>query len=194
MPAASRWRFGSKTKRGWASKARSPAFGPNAGDPGQKGPTRHPLRVSLHLWRCLPRARRDRRAGHVTRQHRSPSRQIALQSPAGQWMNAHLLEISRTVAPGTHAIIVLDGAGWHGSNALELPDNISLLSLPPYAPELNPVENIWAYLRANKLAISVFETYDQIVDACCEAWNFLAKDPGTIRSIATRDYAKPVNS
>lgn len=109
-------------------------------------------------------------------------------------MNAHLLEISRTVAPGAHAIIVLDGAGWHGSNALELPDNISLLSLPPYAPELNPVENIWAYLRANKLAISVFETYDQIVDACCEAWNFLARDPGTIRSIATRDYAKPVNS
>jgi len=115
------------------------------------------------------------------------------QSPAGQWTGAHLLEISRTVAPGAHAIIVLDGAGWHGSNALELPDNISLLSLPPYAPELNPVENIWAYLRANKLAISVFETYDQIVDACCEAWNLLAKYPSTIRSIATRDYAKPVN-
>jgi transposase len=108
-------------------------------------------------------------------------------------MNAHLLEISRTVAPGAHAIIVLDGAGWHGSNALELPDNISFLALPPYAPELNPVENIWAYLRANKLAISVFETYDQIVDACCEAWNFLARDPATIRSIATRDYAKTVN-
>jgi len=68
------------------------------------------------------------------------------------------------------------------------------LSLPPYAPGLNPVENIRAYLRANKLAISVFETYDQIVDACGEAWNFLARDPGTIWSIATRDYAKPVNS
>jgi len=64
-------------------------------------------------------------------------------------MNAHLLEISRTVAPGAHAVIVLDGAGWHGSHALEYPDNISLLSLPPYAPEFNPVENIWAYLRAN---------------------------------------------
>jgi len=109
-------------------------------------------------------------------------------------MNAHLLEISRTVAPGAHAIIVLDGAGWHGSNALEYPTTSLSCHchpmLPPYAPELSPVENIRAYLRANKLAISVFETYDQIVDACCEAWNFLARDPGTIRSIVTRDYAK----
>lgn len=108
-------------------------------------------------------------------------------------MNAHLEEISATVAPGAHAILVLDGAGWHGSNALELPDNISLLTLPPYAPELNPVENIWAYLRGNKLAITVFDTYEQIVDVCCDAWNFFAKDPDAIRSIATRDYAKTVN-
>lgn len=65
-----------------------------------------------------------------------------------QAMNAHLAEISRTVAKGAHAIIVLDGAGWRGSKALQLPDNISLLPLPPYAPELNPIENVWACLRA----------------------------------------------
>ena len=58
----------------------------------------------------------------------------------------------------------------HGSNALVVPDNLSLLTLPPYSPELNPVENVWAYLRANKLAITVFESYDDIVDACCNAW------------------------
>lgn len=74
-------------------------------------------------------------------------------------MSAHLVEISKTVAPGAHAILVLDGAGWHGAKALQVPDNITLLPLPPYAPELNPVENIWAYLRANKLAISVFDTW-----------------------------------
>ena len=66
-------------------------------------------------------------------------------------MNAHLAEIARTVAPGAHAVLVLDGAGWHGAKALTVPDNISLLHLPPYSPELNPVENVWAYLRANKL-------------------------------------------
>jgi transposase len=55
------------------------------------------------------------------------------------------------VAPGAHAIRVLDGAGWHTSHVLEPPDNITLLCLPPYSPELNPVENVWEYLRKNNL-------------------------------------------
>jgi hypothetical protein len=107
-------------------------------------------------------------------------------------MNAHLVEISRTVAAGAHAILVLDGAGWHGSKALRVPENITLLLLPPYAPELNPVENVWAYLRANRLAISVLNTYQEIVTQCCDAWNFFANDTATVRSIASRDYAKAV--
>ncbi len=105
-------------------------------------------------------------------------------------MNAHLAEIARTVAPGAHALLILDGAGWHGSASLVVPDNISLLTLPPYSPELNPVENVWAYLRANKLAITVFDTYDDIVDACCKAWNFFANDPKAIASITQRPWAK----
>ena len=95
-------------------------------------------------------------------------------------MNAHLCEIARTVAAGAHALLILDGAGWHGSAKLEVPDNITLLKLPPYSPELNPMENVWAYLRANKLAISVFESYDEIVDKCCDAWNFFAEDKQAI--------------
>ena len=83
---------------------------------------------------------------------------------------------------------VLDGAGWHGSKALCIPENITLLLLLPYAPELNPIENVWAYLRA----ISVFETYDEIVTQCCDAWNFFAGDIEAVRSITTRDYAKAV--
>ena len=62
-------------------------------------------------------------------------------------MNAHLAEIARTVAPGAHALLILDGAGWLGGKALAVPDIVSLLTLPPYAPELNPVENVWQYLR-----------------------------------------------
>ena len=107
-------------------------------------------------------------------------------------MTAHLAEISSTVAPGAHAVFVLDGAGWHGAKALSVPDNITLLALPPYAPELNPIENVWAYLRANKLASSVFDTYEQIVERCCNAWNFFANDPVTVRSITTRQYAEAV--
>ena len=105
-------------------------------------------------------------------------------------MNAHLAEIARTVAPGAHAVLILDGAGWHGSAALDIPENLSLLTLPPYSPELNPVENVWAYLRANKLAITVFNSYDEIVEACCQAWNFFANDPNTIASITSRDWAE----
>ena len=64
-----------------------------------------------------------------------------------QAMNLHLQEISRHVASGAHAVLVLDGAGWHGAAALAVPENITLLPLPPYSPELNPVENVWEYLR-----------------------------------------------
>jgi hypothetical protein len=104
-------------------------------------------------------------------------------------MNAHLAEIAVHVAPGAHALLLVDGAGWHRSEGLELPDNISLLRLPSAAPELNPVENVWEYLRSNWLAISVFDDYDAIVEACCAAWNRFAQDPDTVTSITSRSWA-----
>jgi transposase len=85
-------------------------------------------------------------------------------------MNLHLAEISALVASGAHAVITLDGAGWHQTGGkLKLPDNLSLLPLPSYSPELNPVENIWQFLRQNYLANRVFDTYETIVDVCCDA-------------------------
>lgn len=104
-------------------------------------------------------------------------------------MNRHLAEIGRTIAPGAHAVLVMDGAGWHIGNDLLVPDNLSLLTLPPYAPELNPVENVWQYLRANRLAITVFDSYDDIVTKCCQAWRFFADDPHAIASITSRTWA-----
>lgn len=103
-------------------------------------------------------------------------------------MNRHLAEISCNVQPGAHAVIIIDGAGWHRADDLKVPTNISLLRLPPYSPELNAQENIWQFLRQNFLAGRIFETYDDIVDACCNAWNALTAEPGRIRSIATRDW------
>lgn len=105
-------------------------------------------------------------------------------------MSAHLAEIARTIAPGAHAVLVLDGAGWHGSAALVVPDNISLIHLPPYSPELNPVENVWQFTRANWLAISVFDDYATIVEASCSAWNRFADDPEAITSITNRSWAR----
>ncbi len=97
-----------------------------------------------------------------------------------QAMNEHLAKTANR----------LDGAGWHGSKALCTPDNITLLPLPPYAPELNPIENVWAYLRANKLAISIFDSYDHIVEKCCDAWNFFAAQRTVQKT--SREYAKSV--
>ena len=105
-------------------------------------------------------------------------------------MNVHLEEISAEVAPGSHAILVCDGAGWHQrGKKLLVPDNITLLSLPPYSPELNPMENVWDYLRQNKLCATVWPSYNDILDACQSAWRFLINDPDRIRSIGSRQWA-----
>ena len=87
-------------------------------------------------------------------------------------MSVHLAEISKVVGPTAHCVLICDGAGWHQSGErLAVPSNVTLLRLPPYAPELNPIENVWEYLRGNYLGHIVWDTYEQIVEACCSAWN-----------------------
>jgi hypothetical protein len=105
-------------------------------------------------------------------------------------MNLHLKEISTQIASDAHALLVCDGAGWHQrGKELVVPDNITLLTLPPYTPELNPMENVWEYLRANKLCARIWNTYDDIVEACRRAWLFLINDPNRIRSLGSREWA-----
>ena len=101
-------------------------------------------------------------------------------------MQEHLTEISATVDPGAHAVLILDQAGWHTTAKLIVPENITLLPLPPRSPELNPVENIWQYIRDNWLSNRVFKSYDDIVAFCCEAWNNLIDRPWKIMSIGCR--------
>lgn len=105
-------------------------------------------------------------------------------------MTLHLAEIGSQVAPGSIAAVICDGAGWHAKGGnLRVPDNIVLIPLPPYSPELNSMENVWAYLRANKLSGGVWESYEEIVAACAEAWNWLMADPDRIQSIGSRPWA-----
>ena len=72
---------------------------------------------------------------------------------------------------------------------LTVPKNITLLRLPPYSPELNPIENVWEYLRGNQLSRRLWRTYDDIVQACCDAWNWLIADTVRVASITTRKWA-----
>jgi putative transposase len=117
-------------------------------------------------------------------------------------MNQHLAEISATVDlplpdrrmlafadRGPHAVLILDRASWHMTPKLIVPANITLLFLPPRSPELNPVENVWQFLRDNRLSNRVFADDDGIVTHCCEAWNKLIDQPWKIISIGMRDWA-----
>ena len=110
--------------------------------------------------------------------------------PYTEAMALHLQEIAAAVAPGAHAILVLDQAGWHIPKGLPVPENITLVSLPAKAPELNPVENIWQFVRDNWLSNRVFKSYDDIIDHCCFAWNKLVEQPWKIISIGTRQWAQ----
>ncbi len=104
-------------------------------------------------------------------------------------MTQHLAEISRHVANDAHAILIMDQAGWHMSNNLVIPSNISILSLPPKSPELNPVENLWLFMRENWLSNRIFKSYDDIVAHCCDAWRKLESQPWRIMSIGRREWA-----
>jgi len=113
---------------------------------------------------------------------------LALPSADTEAMQLHLKEISCHVAEGAHAVLILDRAGWHTTGKLDVPDNITPIFLPSRAPELNPVENIWQFLRGNWLSNLVFDTYDDIIDAACDAWRNLIAHPQTITSIGMRHW------
>ena len=106
-----------------------------------------------------------------------------------QAMSLHLAEIATEITPGKHAVLLLDQAGWHLSHQLVVPSNITILPLPPKCPELNPVENVWQFMRDNWLSNRIFTSYDNLLDHCCYAWNKLINQPWTIMSIGLRDWA-----
>ncbi len=104
-------------------------------------------------------------------------------------MNLHLAEIARAVTAGAHAVRLLDRVGWHLTQKLIVPANITLLPLPARSPELNPVENLWQFIRENWLGNRIFASYEAILDQCRGAWNTLKDQPWRIMSIGLRAWA-----
>ena len=104
-------------------------------------------------------------------------------------MQLHLDEIARHIAKDAHAVLLLDRAGWHTTGNLRWPKNITPILLPSRSPELNPVEQVWQYLRANFLSNRVFDNYQDIIDSACDAWNSLISQPNVITSIGMRKWA-----
>jgi len=105
-------------------------------------------------------------------------------------MQIHLDEISKKIKKGFHAIILMDRASWHTTESLNVPKNISLLPLPPYSPELNPMEQVWQQLRRQALSNTNFKNYTDIVNQCCEAWNTFCDEDGNINKLCSRNWAQ----
>ena len=160
---------------------------------GQKG------RVGFRWWARGERPRGLRQLGYewahlfgAVRPATGEGFALVLPEVSTAAMQAFLDRLAATLREDAHAALVLDGAGWHGARELVVPPNISLIPLPPYAPELNAMENVWEYLRGNRLSHKVWDAYDAILDACCDAWNSLAEEPQRLTSITNRSWAKAV--
>jgi hypothetical protein len=101
-------------------------------------------------------------------------------------MGIFLAEVAQAIPAGTHAVLILDRAGWHVSADLQVPTNLTLVHLPSHSPELNPVECVWLYLRERWLSHRVLAGgYAAVVDAACHAWNALCAEPGRLRSLTS---------
>lgn len=107
-------------------------------------------------------------------------------------MQIFLDRFAETLAEDEHAVMVVDGAGWHTTRALVVPPNVTLVPLPPYSPQLNPMERVWLYLRDRFLSLRLLDDYDAIVGACCTAWNVIAEDAERIRSLCLYPWIKKV--
>lgn len=108
-------------------------------------------------------------------------------------MNTFLREFSRSLAGDVHAVLLWDGAGFHRSGKLQVPANISLVELPPYSPQLNPIENLWHYLRSHFWSNRWYEDYDALMDAAMDAWRKAALTPEIIRSVCHAPYLQPIS-
>ena len=103
-------------------------------------------------------------------------------------MARHLQQISKRTAVGRHAVVVMDGAGWHTDDIADELENLTILKLPPYSPELNPIEQVWSWLRQHHLANRCFKGYEDIVESVSHAWNSFINNREAVRKLCHRDW------
>ena len=108
-------------------------------------------------------------------------------------MKQHLKLISETTEPGRHAVVVVDGAGWHTFDTASPFTNVSLVKLPAYSPELNPMEQVWQWLRQRCLSNRVFRGYEEIVEQVSRAWNTFIADVERVKTLCWREWINLVN-
>lgn len=102
-------------------------------------------------------------------------------------MRLFMEEVSKHVPEGRYAVLILDGASWHQPDLHQ--SNVGILTIPPYSPELNPMEQVWQYMKQHWLSNRCYKDYDEIVEVACQAWNKLAELTETLKSITRRTWA-----
>ncbi len=119
---------------------------------------------------------------------------LVLPSVSGVAMTIFLRHFGENLRPGVHAVLVLDQAGWHGAKALKVPANITLVPLPSYSPQLNPVQRVWEYLRERFLSHRLHQDFDAVLEAACRAWNRLTAETGRLLSLCAYPWITQVAS
>lgn len=105
-------------------------------------------------------------------------------------MTQHMRQISHATPVGRHAVVIIDGAGWHTYDTAAEFKNLTLIKLPPYSPELNPIEQVWSWIRQHCLSNRVFSGYDEIVDEVSKAWNHFISIPDRVKKMCNREWIK----
>jgi len=100
-------------------------------------------------------------------------------------IDVFLARFAATLPAGAHAVLMLHQAGWHGQAASQVTDNVTLLPLPPYSRELNPVERVWLYLRERFLSFRLYPDEGAIVGALCTTWNALPDEVGRLTTLTS---------
>lgn len=103
-------------------------------------------------------------------------------------VNAFFREFEKEVGADVHVIMIWDQAGFHTSKNVQLPDNVTLIPLPPYSPQLNPIEKLWQYLRKHYWSNRMYADYDALRIAAIEAWQKTCLDKEKVKSICRAKY------
>jgi len=151
---------------------------------GQKGRTGH----RWFTRGVRPPGRRDRRflstyIFAAVRPGHDDGFALVLPEATAVTMDLFLARFAEILPAGVHAVLMLDQAGWHGQAPLQVLANVTLLPLPPYSPELNPVERVWLYMRERFLSFRLYQGEGAIVDALCAAWNALRDETGRLATL-----------
>ncbi len=109
-------------------------------------------------------------------------------------VNTFLEQFSRTLADDEHAVLIWDGAGFHTSGFLKTPSNVTVLRLPAYSPELNPVENLWHYLKSHFWSNRAYDDYEALEAAAVSAWRTAVLDAALIKTVCAAPYIERATS